>query len=110
MRFSNGLTTSNSDDDLINPSNIVSPLNFGQIINGGRTIELQNVTYCDLSLGDDFPPNYRRFIPNVYYQTDLIGDGRPRGYEMRLIALIATRDLRDEELFSNYDFIARPGP
>ncbi len=62
------------------------------------------VCYYELDLDTQFPPELRRYIPNlyahpVYYDEDTLeGDD----YVQRVVALVSTRSIHNEELFSQY--------
>lgn len=80
------------------------------MINGGETFAVQNVTYCDLDLtflcGDKY--SYRSYLPNLYNSSELFSLGKdPDSYRLKTIGLVTTREVRDEELFSCYDFVAK---
>lgn len=62
-----------------------------------------NVAYqeCDLPL-DEFPIELRRFLPNIYYSPSS-GERTDQRQVLRIVALIATRDINSNtELFSTY--------
>lgn len=74
------------------------PFFNGQMINNGS--EMANCRYQELDLNPrvyDFR-NHRK-LPNVYHRLDWdpVGDIR------RVVLIIATRDIRNEELLSNYN-------
>ncbi|RUO97175.1 hypothetical protein BC936DRAFT_140858 [Jimgerdemannia flammicorona] len=54
------------------------------------------VGYQELDLSPTFPLGLQRFLPNVY-NTDRDADG-----PIRVVVLVAMREVRDEELFSTY--------
>jgi len=60
--------------------------------------------YFELDLPNDFPLHYRRLIPNVTFaQQDYI-PGTPF---IRGVCLVTLREIKNEELFSDYCFIGR---
>ncbi|KAI9287218.1 hypothetical protein BC943DRAFT_206803 [Umbelopsis sp. AD052] len=81
-----------SDDTwlTVHPRN---PLAVGQIVNNNR---FANVRYQEIDIPGDFPLELRKYIPNLYLSDQSIESN------WRLVALIATRRIEDEELFSTY--------
>ncbi|RUS24085.1 hypothetical protein BC938DRAFT_474150 [Jimgerdemannia flammicorona] len=73
-----------------------NPLAVGQIVNNGTKDFPANVGYQELDLSPAFPLGLQRFLPNVY-NTDRDADG-----PIRVVVLVAMREVRDEELFSTY--------
>ncbi|KAH8555528.1 hypothetical protein BGW37DRAFT_139640 [Umbelopsis sp. PMI_123] len=70
-----------------------NPLAVGQIVNNNR---YANVRYQEIDIPANFPLELRKYIPNLYL-TD-----RSIESSWRLVALIATRRIENEELFSTY--------
>eukprot|EP01126_Amoeba_proteus_P052820 TRINITY_DN6412_c0_g1_i1.p1 TRINITY_DN6412_c0_g1~~TRINITY_DN6412_c0_g1_i1.p1 ORF type:complete len:186 (-),score=24.42 TRINITY_DN6412_c0_g1_i1:170-727(-) len=85
-----------------------SPLNFGQMINHYNfKNNTQNVTYFEYVLPSNFPCHLRSFIPNMYYPNGIYEELSFDEQELRMVVLIATRDINDQELFSDNHWIAR---
>lgn len=87
-------TWMNEDD-----TKLSNPLAIGQYANNSTSTHKANVCYQEIDLPTTFPHKLRRLVPNMYwdaYHNPLSGD-------MRVVALVALRDIRDgEELFSTY--------
>lgn len=107
------LTSPNSmSSEPLTPTNIdtfysmnVSPINQGQMINHGDTIDLQNVCYFEYFLPPKFPPHLRQFIPNLYLNMDNAEMCMDVEEGLKMIVLLSTRDIENEELFSDYNWI-----
>lgn len=58
------------------------------------------VCYQEVDLAIDFPHDLRRYIPNMYWDSQL---DPLSNQPMRVVALVALRDIHpEEELFSTY--------
>ncbi|KAI8327789.1 hypothetical protein BC941DRAFT_446308 [Chlamydoabsidia padenii] len=74
-----------------------NPLAIGQFVNNGTYEYPANVYYQEIDIPKDFPRCLRQWIPNSYYgQTD------PFTTTTRIVALVAIREIENEELFSTY--------
>ncbi|KAI7899353.1 uncharacterized protein BX663DRAFT_521408, partial [Cokeromyces recurvatus] len=85
---------SNDDKEFINP------LAVGQYVNNGATSSTfkPNVCYQEVDLPLQFPNHLRRYIPNMYWNSQI-----DPFLKMRVIVLVTLRDIDDqEELFSTY--------
>ncbi|KAG2225756.1 hypothetical protein INT45_011424 [Circinella minor] len=78
-----------------NPRN---PLAIGQFVNNGtRTHYRSNVRYHEIDLPTSFPTELRQYIPNIYWSgLDTLT------HYTRVVALVATKDINDTEIFSTY--------
>ncbi|KAI9266507.1 hypothetical protein BDA99DRAFT_505884 [Phascolomyces articulosus] len=78
-----------------NPRN---PLTIGQFVNNGtRTLHHSNVRYHEIDLPTTFPIELRQYLPNIYWNgLDTLT------HYTRVVALVATKDIKDTELFSTY--------
>ena len=82
---------------------MINPLNCGQYVNNATANVPCNVSYqeCDLPL-EEFPIEWRRYLPNVYYSPAPISDDQQHK-TLRIVALVATRAIEeDTELLSTY--------
>jgi hypothetical protein len=86
-----------------------SPLNHGNMINHRPTPERQNVTYMEFFLPPKFPPPLRSFIPNVYLNLENCELCSDVEEGLKMVVLVSLRDIKDEELFSDYNWIGCPG-
>jgi len=81
----------------------VNPLGLGHFANhfpqGGHLPSLAYITF-DIPL--DFPPALSVLIPNVYWSADHLATS---SVLTSAVALIAMRDVADEELFVDYGFV-----
>ncbi|GAN11238.1 hypothetical protein MAM1_0512c10797 [Mucor ambiguus] len=76
-----------------------NPLAIGQYVNNGTSTHKANVCYQEIDLPATFPHKLRRLIPNMYWDAYQ----NPLANEMRVVALVALRDIQDgEELLSTY--------
>ncbi|XP_065835117.1 SET domain-containing protein 9-like [Oscarella lobularis] len=74
------------------------PLAIGQYVNNQPKDRLANVVYQEVDLSADFPSHLMKYVPNVFNSPDTASK-RP----VRLVALLALRDINtEEELFSTY--------
>lgn len=72
--------------------------NVGQIVNNHKN---NNVEYVDLDIPPSFPLELRKFLPNIHH-----GLWQPWSTDStRIVALVSTRAIKDEELFSQYHTI-----
>lgn len=93
-----------------------NPLNQGQMINHGKIYDpqtkahkdAQNVTYFEYFLPPKFPQKLRGFIPNLYFSLDNCELCSDVEEGLKMVVLISTRDIKNEELFSDYNWIGRP--
>jgi len=85
------------DDSLLR-----NPLNIGQYINHCMHLEKCNVSYLDYTFNNNFPNYFRTYIPNIPYA----GLSAHHG-EIPTIVLVCTRDISDEEVFSDYNYVAK---
>ncbi|KAI9469953.1 MAG: hypothetical protein EXX96DRAFT_588164 [Benjaminiella poitrasii] len=90
-----------SDETWLN-DNTLNPLAIGQYVNNGMSSAPfePNVCYQEVDLPVQFPNHLRRYIPNMYWntQTDPLSN-----HAMRVVVLVALRDIKvGEELFSTY--------
>ncbi|XP_034038767.1 SET domain-containing protein 9 [Thalassophryne amazonica] len=73
-----------------------NPLAVGQYINNCSDEWPANVCYQEYDLPDEFPIEFRQYVPNINYSQDT---RRP----LRCVVLVSLRDITaGEELFSNY--------
>jgi len=72
-----------------------NPFIIGQLINHDN---IPNVMYYEVTIPLSFPKHLKSFIPNIYHQSD-------HSLPIRSIFMIALRDISNEELFANYQFI-----
>eukprot|EP00054_Salpingoeca_dolichothecata_P004918 m.32461 g.32461 ORF g.32461 m.32461 type:complete len:255 (+) comp14972_c0_seq1:157-921(+) len=73
-----------------------NPLAVGQIVNNRPRNNMQNVMYVELDLPATFPLQLRHLCCNAHYASSSVDS------PLRIVALLATRDIEDEELFSSY--------
>ncbi|KAG2179176.1 hypothetical protein INT43_002026 [Umbelopsis isabellina] len=71
----------------------INPLAIGQIVNNNKD---PNVRYQEIDLPSTFSLELRQYIPNLYLTDQSIENN------WRIVALITTRKVQDEELFSTY--------
>ncbi|OAD65730.1 hypothetical protein PHYBLDRAFT_184092 [Phycomyces blakesleeanus NRRL 1555(-)] len=74
-----------------------NPFAIGQYVNNGTQINPSNVRYQELDLLPSFPVGLRQYLPNIYWASM-----DPMSTPFRIVALVAERDIKDEELFSTY--------
>ncbi|SAL99285.1 hypothetical protein [Absidia glauca] len=74
-----------------------NPLAIGQMVNNGTNEYPANVCYQEIDIPKDFTRSLRKWIPNSYY-----GPTDPFTSTTRIVALVATRQIENEELFSTY--------
>ncbi|KAI9469320.1 hypothetical protein BDB00DRAFT_264733 [Zychaea mexicana] len=74
-----------------------NPLAIGQIVNNGTSTFHPNVQYHEIDLPPSFPTELRQYLPNIYWN----GLNTMTHYT-RVVALMATKDIKDTELFSTY--------
>ncbi|KAI8372811.1 uncharacterized protein BYT42DRAFT_578100 [Radiomyces spectabilis] len=74
-----------------------NPLAVGHIVNNGTTEYQPNVFYHEIDIPPVFPRDLRQYIPNIYWSSI-----DPLTTTTRMVGLIATRDIHNEELFSVY--------
>ena len=81
---------------------------MGQIVNNGTDSHRPNVTYHELDVPDtDVWAVLRCHLPNIPYEQATRVEGLARGRAVRIVPLVATRDIEQgEELFSSYFSIA----
>ena len=73
-------------------------------MNNENTKHPCNVFYHEVNLPNNFPMDLLKYVPNVNYEC-IATDGLR---ELRLVALIANRDIAaGEELFSSYITVVR---
>lgn len=84
-----------------------NPLNHGNMINHRPTKEQQNVTYFEYFLPPKFPQHLRSFIPNIYLNMENAELCTDVEEGLKMIVLVTTKDVEDEELFSDYNWIGR---
>ena len=82
-----------------------NPLSVGQIVNNATDDRTSNVAYGELDVpndgGEDLGPDFRCHLPNVPYEA--CPPHLRRGRAVRIVPLVATRDITDgEELYSSY--------
>ena len=69
---------------------------LAKIVNNGSKGFPSNVAYHELNLGSGFDPVLKIFLPNVHWESVELRD-------LRIVLLLATRDIREgEELYSEY--------
>lgn len=78
-----------------------NPFGWGHLINHS---DVPNVMYFEYQFPPDTPAHYLSFIPNVFYSS------KDPACAVKTVVLMAMRRIRDEELFSNYNFIGRATP
>ncbi|ORZ21362.1 hypothetical protein BCR42DRAFT_407385 [Absidia repens] len=74
-----------------------NPLAIGQIVNNGTKNYPANVYYQEIDLPMDFPRYLRQWIPNIYWC-----NMDPFTNSTRVVALVALRDIDNEEVLSTY--------
>ncbi|CAO3588071.1 unnamed protein product [Absidia cylindrospora] len=74
-----------------------NPLAIGQIVNNGTKNHPANVYYQEIDLPMDFPRDLRQWIPNIYWC-----NMDPFTNSTRVVALVALRDIENEEVLSTY--------
>ncbi|RKP11666.1 hypothetical protein BJ684DRAFT_17763 [Piptocephalis cylindrospora] len=86
-----------------------NPLAVGQLVNNATSPNEANVTYYEYSLHPSVPLASRHLLPNIRSSGVKEGDFSKGQLTIRsprtglpLVLLIATRDIRDEELYSTY--------
>ncbi|PRP78622.1 hypothetical protein PROFUN_13475 [Planoprotostelium fungivorum] len=82
--------------------NTRNPLSIGHMINHRPDDGEPNVMYTEFEF-ESVPLEYRRYIPHVYYSSH---ETEEHQLPIKSIAMVAVRDVEDEELFSDYCFIA----
>ncbi|KAI9364072.1 hypothetical protein BD770DRAFT_379204 [Pilaira anomala] len=88
-----------SDWTWMKDENLINPLAVGQFVNNGTKDYKANVCYQEVDLPISFPNELRKFIPNMYWDTEM----NPLSHPMRVVALVSLREIQDgEELFSTY--------
>ncbi len=55
--------------------------------------------YFEYQFPDDMVEHYHAFVPNIYCSASV--------RSVKTIVLMALRDLQNEELFSNYNFVGK---
>eukprot|EP00731_Ephydatia_muelleri_P018222 Em0011g262a len=76
----------------------INPLAIGQWVNNHTRENAANVDYVEVDLPPDVPLEWRRFIPNVYYNLNMDAKNA-----LRMVGLIATADIQSgQELYSSY--------
>ena len=75
-----------------------SCLNIGQKINNGSSKLPPNVEYQELDVPSDFNPRLKKWLPNVHYSSHW----SPDRDKTRIVLLVTTKDVENEELFSSY--------
>lgn len=76
-------------------------LNVGQIINNAPSPKLANVRYQELNIPSDFPLHLRHLLPNLHNHRQWA----PWDHFTRVVLIVSTRPVKDEELFSTYNEI-----
>ncbi|KAJ3221818.1 hypothetical protein HK099_003074 [Clydaea vesicula] len=87
------------DRSWLKKEELLNFLNCGQFINNANQNFTSNVRYQELNVPPTFPMELRYLIPNLHYRENWI----PFEDFTRVICLISTRDLKNEELFSTYN-------
>ncbi|CAG8636303.1 3754_t:CDS:2, partial [Paraglomus occultum] len=79
-----------------NDEDLKNPLAIGQFVNNGTPIYKANVRYQELEI-DSLPISLWKYIPNIHYASN-----ESITKAKKVVVLVATRDIKDEELFSTY--------
>jgi hypothetical protein len=98
MRSHGGLMEPVADVAWLAHSQSLNPLNLGQKINNGNAKFEPNVEYQELDLPPGFDSRLRKWIPNVHHSQDW----NPDQDKTRVVLLLTTKDVQNQELFSTY--------
>ncbi len=83
-----------------------NPLAIGQFVNNQTSQKPANVIYQELDIPSSFPLHLRSYLPNVYYQNQMLQDSSEYEAVDKIIRVVVLMSLgcieQGEELLSAY--------